>query len=154
MSTYSKFEKNLKQGHLYEREAYHYLEYDTIKHDDTVYRKEYDFIVTKDGKPIKIEVKSDRQASKTNNLAIEYECNNKPSGLSSSTADYWMYFIVYPDRHECFKIPIDDLRIIVKTCKQVSGGDGMRSKMYLVRKSLVAKYLVEKINRAEHSKFT
>lgn len=145
MTTYSKFEENLQQGHTYEKKAYHhYLDYEQVEHD-TEYRKEYDFIIYQDGKPTKIEVKSDRQASKTGNLAIEYECNNKPSGLSASTADYWMYFIVYPDRDECYKIPIEELKIIVKKCRQVCGGDGMRSKMYLVRKSLVAKYLVEKI---------
>ena len=144
MSTYNKFEKNLKQGHKYELEALKYLDYDRYEHD-TQYRKEYDLIIYKDGQPIKIEIKSDRQASHTNNLAIEYECNRQPSGISVTEADYWIYFIVFEDHEECYKIPIEDLKNIVKTCRKVSGGDGNRSKMYLVRKSLVAKYLVEKI---------
>ena len=143
MSTYNKFEKNLKQGHAYEKKALDYLEYDTVEHD-TSYRKEYDLEITKDGIKTKIEVKSDRQASVTNNLAIEYECNNRHSGIACSTADFWMYFIVFPDRDECYNIPIDDLKNIVKKCRQVTGGDGMRSRMYLVRKSLVKKYLLKK----------
>ena len=143
MSTYSKFEKNLKQGHRYEKKALEYLEYDTVEHD-TSYRKEYDLEITKDGIKTKIEVKSDRQASVTGNLAIEYECNNRHSGIACSTADYWMYFIVFPDRDECYKIGIEDLKNLVKTCRKVSGGDGMRSRMYLLNKSKIKKYIVEK----------
>ncbi len=141
--TYTKFKKDLQTGHFYEKKCLEYLDYDTVEHKKG-YFKEYDLIITKDGKETKIEVKSDKQASKTGNLAIEYECNNKPSGITSSTADYWIYFIVYPEekREECFKIPIDDLKNIVETCRQVSGGDGMRSRLYLVKKSLVEKYIV------------
>ena len=139
----NKFKKDLATGHKYEKKCLEYLDYDTVEHMKG-YFKEYDLIITKDGKETKIEVKSDKQASKTGNLAIEYECNNKPSGITSSTADYWIYFIVYPEekREECFKIPIDHLKNIIKTCRKVSGGDGMRSRLYLVKKSLVEKYLI------------
>ncbi len=141
---YGKFQQQLKQGHKYELEALKYLDYDRYEHD-TKYRKEYDLIIYKDGVPIKIEVKSDRQASKTGNLAIEYECSRQPSGLSVTEADYWIYFIVFEDYEECYSIPIDDLKTIVKSCNKVSGGDGMRSRLYLLNKNRIKKYLVEKI---------
>ena len=138
----SKFQNQLSQGRRYEKKCLEYLEYDSVKHMKG-YFKEYDLIFTKDDEKIKIEVKSDRQASKTGNLAIEYECNKKGSGITTTEADYWIYFIVHPDRDECYKIPIEDLRDLVKTCIKVSGGDGMRSRLYLLNKSKIQNYLVE-----------
>lgn len=40
-----------------------------------------------------IEVKHDRMIAKTGNVALEYECNGKPSGIKASTATYWVYVI-------------------------------------------------------------
>jgi hypothetical protein len=137
------FAKQLSQGQKYEKKSLDYLDYDDYKHDKK-YRKEYDLIIIKDGKEIKIEVKSDRQASRTGNLAIEYECNSKASGITSTEADFWVYFIVHPDRDETYKIPIDDLKDLVKDCRKVSGGDGMRSRMYLLHRTKIQEYLVEK----------
>jgi hypothetical protein len=139
--SYSKFKKDLQTGHFYEKKCLEYLDYDSVKHMEG-YFKEYDLIITKDGKETKIEVKSDKQGSRTGNLAIEYECNNKPSGITTTEADYWIYFIVHPDREEVFKIPIEDLRDLVKDCRKVSGGDGMRSRLHLVQRRLVEKYLI------------
>jgi len=140
---YNKFQEQLNQGHKYELESLKYLDYDTYEHDKQ-YRKEYDLIIIKGDKRIKIEVKSDRMASKTGNLAIEYECNKQPSGINATEADYWIYFIVNKDNEECYKIPIEDLRDLVKNCRKVSGGDGMRSRMYLLNKSKCQKYLIKK----------
>jgi len=46
-------------------------------------------ILFKDGKLI--EVKSDRLIHKTGNLFIEYKSRDKPSGLATTTANYWIY---------------------------------------------------------------
>lgn len=46
-------------------------------------------ILFKDGKLI--EVKSDRFIHKTGNLFIEYKSRDKPSGLATTTANYWIY---------------------------------------------------------------
>jgi hypothetical protein len=46
-------------------------------------------ILFKDGKLI--EVKSDRLIHKTGNLFIEYRSRDKPSGLATTTANYWIY---------------------------------------------------------------
>jgi hypothetical protein len=100
----NKFKMNLNQGKKYEKIALEYLKYDTVEHIEGNF-KEYDFIISKDNIKYKYEVKSDRQASITGNLAIEYEYNKKPSGISSSLADFWIYFIVYEDKEECYKIP-------------------------------------------------
>ena len=140
-----KFNEQLNQGQKYERKCLEYLEYDTVKHMEGCF-KPYDLITTKDGKETKIEVKSDRQASRTGNLAIEFECNNKPSGITSTEADYWIYFIVHRERDECYIIPIEKLRELVKTCPKVRGGDGMRSRMFLLNKEKVKLFLRDKIH--------
>lgn len=140
--TSTKFEKDLKTGHLYEQRSLLYLEYDEYKIMEG-YFKEYDIEIIKNNEIIKIEVKSDKQAALTGNLAIEYECNNKKSGIASSTADFYIYFIVFDNYEEVFKIPLDELKKIVKKCKKTTGGDGNRSKMYLLPKKIVENYLIK-----------
>jgi len=143
--TYSKFKKNLVQGKKYELESLNYLDYDTYEMKEG-YFKDYDLTIFKDRTPIKIEVKSDRQASITGNMAIEYEYNNKPSGLSSTTADYWLYFVVHKDKDECYKIPTNELKDLVKDCRKVIGGDNYKSKMYLLKINNCGKYRIYKNN--------
>lgn len=41
----------------------------------------------------KIEVKTDYLAQKTGNIAIEYQSRGKPSGISTTEADYYAYFL-------------------------------------------------------------
>ena len=149
----NKFQKDLATGQEYEKRSLLYLDYDTYKFIEG-YFKEYDLEITKDGLKTTIEIKSDKQASLTGNLAIEYECNKKPSGISTTTADFWIYFIVYDriidgvnhSREECYKIPTDELRKLVKKCHKVSGGDGNRSRMYLLKKSVVQKFLTKPLD--------
>lgn len=143
--TYNKFKKDLAQGKKYELESLNYLDYDTYEMKEG-YFKEYDLIITKDNVDTKIEVKSDRQASFTGNMAIEYECNNKPSGLTSTTADYWLYFVVHKDKDECYKIPTDELKELVKDCRKVRGGDDYKSRMYLLKINNCGKYQIYKNN--------
>jgi hypothetical protein len=44
-----------------------------------------------------IEVKTDWIASKTGNVYIEYQSRNKPSGLATTKAKYWIYVILKPN---------------------------------------------------------
>ena len=41
----------------------------------------------------KIEVKYDKIAAKSGNIAIEFESRNQPSGISKTEADYYCYII-------------------------------------------------------------
>lgn len=42
----------------------------------------------------KVEIKTERDWwQKTGNIAIEVECNNKPSGLSVTKANYWFHIL-------------------------------------------------------------
>lgn len=137
----SKFKRNLKKGKKYEQLALSYFDYEKVYYPDGNF-KDYDFIIDDN---IKVEVKSDIQASFTGNLCIEYECNNKPSGISSTSADYWIYFINYKDHDECYKIPLKELiDICHKKGRKVSGGDGGRSRCFLIKKDIFKDYIIYK----------
>lgn len=44
-------------------------------------------------KNIKLEVKKDDWTVKTGNIAIEFECRGKPSGIQVTKADFWCHVI-------------------------------------------------------------
>ena len=85
----------------------------------------------------KIEVKSERDKwQKTGNIAIEYESYGKPSGISSTEADYWFHNLCIGDDTFCTLVfKVDNLKKLINNLdykKTVSGGDHNASKMYLL----------------------
>ncbi len=85
----------------------------------------------------KIEVKSERDVwQKTGNIAIEYECYGKPSGINATESDYWFHNLCIGD--ETFATIVFDtasLKRIINNLdykKSVSGGDNNASRMYLL----------------------
>ena len=105
--------------------------------DDNAYKvegefKPYDIVAPNLNKTF--EVKYDVGSKKTPNFFIEYECNGKPSGLSSTEADYW---VICDEKGNNF-IRTNDLRCIAKDkgYKWEGTPDGGVSnvKAYLIRK--------------------
>jgi len=93
--------------------------------------KPYDF--TFNG--VRYEVKADRLAYKYggNTMFVEYECNGLPSGISTTEADVWMYFMVKPDgSYTCYSVPVADLKQWCVGCVVKKGGDGYRARGYIV----------------------
>ena len=85
----------------------------------------------------KSEVKSERDVwQKTGNIAIEYECYGKPSGINATESDYWFHNLCIGS--ETFATIVFDTaslkRIIdnLDNKRVVSGGDHNASKMYLL----------------------
>ena len=84
----------------------------------------------------KVEVKSDRLAHKTGNIFIEIFSRGKPSGISTTTADIWIYRIEANDT--AIIVPTQIIKKIVKECfiknnrKYTLGGDNNTSKGVLV----------------------
>ena len=83
----------------------------------------------------KIEVKSERDVwQKTGNIAIEYECYGKPSGINTTESDYWFHNLCIGD--ETFATLVFDTKSLKKIInkldykRRVSGGDNMASRMY------------------------
>lgn len=138
------FEADLKLGKVYEKIALKFFDYNRYKQSKGN-NKKYDLkLYTNDenerSKIIKVEVKCDRKAYKTNNIVIEYECNNKPSGINATKSDYYIYFILGTDI--VYKIDISSLKFLCLSCRTVCGGDGMRSKMYILPMTRLKNYIV------------
>ena len=74
----------------------------------------------------KVEHKRDYVCQKTGNIFIEYRQKGRPSGIATSTADYWA--IEYMHRRWII-VPTDELREIARRAakdkrNRVCGGDG------------------------------
>lgn len=99
----------------------------------------------------KAEVKTERdQWLGYGNIVIETECNNKPSGITSTEADIWIHNLSYQGELICsIMIPVERLKRMIEHMEQdevarvVKGGDGWRSKMTLVPLKRFFEYLVK-----------
>ena len=85
----------------------------------------------------KIEVKSERDVWKrTGNIAIEYQCYGKPSGINATEADYWFHNLcVGEDVYATLVFKTENLKKIIDSLERkvsVSAGDHNASRMYLV----------------------
>lgn len=82
----------------------------------------------------RIEVKTDRIAHITGNVAVEYKYRGRPSGIATTEADYWA-FILY-DMTTIIMVPTDKLKAIArekyKQDQITLGGDENASEMILI----------------------
>ena len=137
------FKKDLELGEYYE-----YKLIDILKPVNYLKKigkfKDYDLEINdKSGLKIYYEVKCDKYTHTTNNICIEYECNNKTSGITSTTADYYAYFVIdrYNNKiyHDLYIIPVNDIKELIKNKKYHSIknlGDNLLSKCYLFNKNI------------------
>ena len=85
----------------------------------------------------KIEVKSERDVwQKTGNIAIEYECYGKQSGINATESDYWFHNLcIGDDVFATVVFKTKNLKRIINNLdykRSVAGGDHNASKMYLL----------------------
>jgi len=90
----------------------------------------------------KIEVKRDFHCLRTGNIFVEYESRNKLSGISTTHAEYWCYWL--SDDH-CILIKTDTLkqmcRKYLNTSRDILGGDSNTSKgILLPTKEFIEKF--------------
>lgn len=139
------FRKDLKEGHDFEDSICEFVQIKYPKaHRIKGYFKGYDIFVPE--KEHKIECKFDRGSKETLNIAIEFECNKKPSGIATTEATHWIQ--KYYDNG--WKLAIGRVEVFRELCKGqriVNGGDGWRSKLYLIPKTLIIKQKGIKIRR-------
>ena len=98
------------------------------------YFKGYDIYVPETGK--KVEVKQDKKSNFTGNIVVEIEFNGKPSALSTTKADYW----VFDDGESYMWITPDILREIIEPMNPVTftgKGDNKSKQAYLVKKDII-----------------
>jgi phosphoglucomutase len=87
---------------------------------------------------VTVEVKTDRLAAKTGNLAIEFKYKGKPSGILTTKADEWFFVVLEEDgsiRYR-FNVPTARLKKIAhgryKRGYTATGGQDNQSEMVLV----------------------
>jgi hypothetical protein len=122
-------ETEIKISLLYEKEGYTRLE----KRDDG----KYDLLLKKDAIIRSFEVKTDfyvRPDKDSGNIFVEYEYKNRPSGISTTEADWWINY--FHNLKEIWYIKTDDLKDLIEeytflTTYQ-SGDDGSNTRGYLI----------------------
>ena len=102
------------------------------------YFKDYDIYVPE--KDIGVEVKRDEKSKYTGNLVVETEFDGKPSALSTTKADYWVFY-----DGECYIwITTNKLNYVVSSfgtlSKFIGKGDTKYKKAYLMKKDIIKKY--------------
>lgn len=137
MNTEIKFRKDLRQGQLGERYVAYCLkknDYQIVKFNDN---SDYDILTLYKGNEKSFEVKTDLyeyyKNCKTNNLFIEVMCNGKMSGINSSKADYFIYFL--PHISEMYVISMSELRRLLREKgfrRSCQSGDNGKVTGYLI----------------------
>ena len=88
-----------------------------------------------------VEVKYDPMSNETGNIVVEIEMNGKLSALSTSTADFWLF---YDDHVFVMMNKMDIINCIFQNRLQyvefVGNGDTVSKKAFLVKKSILFSY--------------
>ena len=116
---------------------------DLIKQDPGQYsRKDFDLLMEKNEKRIKIEVKEDFTCERTGNVGVEFACRGKPSGIETTRSDYYLYKVHMPNKKiGVYVTPTKHLREMIDRemyFRIVNGGDvGSNSMNYLFKLDVV-----------------
>lgn len=133
----NKFKACNNQGKKYEVETLKYIDYDDYEISQG-YCKAYDIKYTKNDIVNYIEVKSERNAVKYGNFAIEYSYKNYPSGINATIAEYFFLYAVYDDnKYDVYKVPTKIIKQMINNKEYVKNvekcGDGGHSKCYIIK---------------------
>ena len=105
-----KFVKDLLSGKEIEAKVINYFETKGMKLLDWNSTNEFDFLMEYKGKKLTFEVKSDFY--KTDNMIFEFEYKNRPSGIATTKAMWFVYYFYH--NSELWIIKTNALR---KLCK-------------------------------------
>jgi len=87
----------------------------------------YDILIKYKGKEAKVEVKEDFTCKKTGNIGVEFSCRGKPSGISVSEADFYIYKAHEPTNEiHFYMMKTKNLKKLIKNKlykRIVNGGD-------------------------------
>jgi len=116
------------------------------------YFKFFDVVfIGKTGSVTTVEVKIDRLATKTGNIALEYGYNGKLSGIEVSTSDCYCFVIEKTDNYELNFIKTSELkRIIAETEHRiVKGGDNKSADIHLLPLTTIYDSLVKQVEASK-----
>jgi hypothetical protein len=139
------FREDLAFGKKYEMELLKYVEHDAYEQSVGKF-SDWDMKLYNGTDETTYEVKADRLSYNTGNIAIEYKCRGKDSGIRTSKADNYVIFDINgtDNTHKCYIIPTSTIREMIDTNRYYRD---MRTKfdtnMYLFKKSELNEYLNE-----------
>ena len=117
--------------------------YDAIINAPAGKFSQWDFAVKWNNLTIYFEVKRDKYTMKTGNFCIEFESNDIPSGISITTADYYIYIVEGEEAIYCIPTSVIKQMIDDKVYhKKQKGGYRYLSHFYLFKRELFNEYLV------------
>ena len=157
MNYNSDFRKDLKEGQVIESLFLetlitHLLKRDNTDKKDYKYKwgngKEGDLYIKflKENKEVLFEVKDDKKGKNTGNIAIEFLSREKPSGIATTTSDYWVQ--KYEDSF--YIVDVETLKQAIGERKYfniVEGGDNNTSLLYLFKRDDYLDIVVEGMNK-------
>lgn len=99
---------------------------------------------------VDFEVKDDLKSEETGNIAIEFECYGKESGIKATKADYWVMKIRHDGDAGIYMMPVPLLRYLLLTekTKLVTGGDDYAVRMFLLASDTFI-YNAHRVDKAE-----
>ena len=139
-STTDTFKRDLSRGEQIEHKVLSILRKTYPKaYKVEGYFKGYDLFVPEVSKSI--EVKSDEKSKYTGNIVVEVEFNGKPSALSTTEADYWVWW----DGYSLTWFTVDLIKKCIEEtnpplCRFVGKGDSKEKKASLIKKDVLYKY--------------
>jgi hypothetical protein len=85
---------------------------------------------------VKTDIYCKDKKTDTGNIAVEIRYRGNPSGVSSSHADYFVYYFIHFDKDNLWFISIEDLKKLIKEnineLRVVNGGDNNWSEIVLI----------------------
>ena len=148
-----KFNEDLEDGRSGEKIVALYLALQGMQVVEGVskdeYNPDYDLIMfsPKANKNLKFEVKTDdyiSDDSDTGNIAIEIMFKGKPSGLSATKSDWWVYYMPNISSNNLWMMEVDKLKGLIKkninNLRVVMGGDDNQSKLILIPRREYSRY--------------
>lgn len=145
MGSRESFKSDLSWGERWEKIISIYLAINGVDNIEFNKDNKWDIKGVKDCKTISFEVKSDRYKN-TGNMAIEISDAGKPSGVSVSKADMFIYNYTNLDEKNIYlffiSLPLlkNILKDNIKSLARVYGGDDKESEMILLPMKEYKKY--------------
>lgn len=81
-----------------------------------------------------VEVKTDYRCHETGNLAVEFECRGRPSGIQTTRAKWWAFVLAngHYNGKRVILLETEELKNMILDCDTATGGDNHASKMKLL----------------------
>ena len=137
------FNKDLPVAKRTEKQISDYLVSEGFRLIEECNNSDYDLRMQRPcGEIFTIEVKEDFMCERTGNVAVEHYCRGKPSGISVSKADIYVYKVHEPNgQKNIYAIKTSKLKRMIEDKlydRDVTGGDeGSNSKNYLFRLDVI-----------------